>query len=499
MPAILRIVVIATSVVAVMLQAQNGGNVLTIPKEASATAQPEQSLLPGQQFRFQLNFTPAPNGYHGGSVGYFFRKVGAKQPPNSPVPGQPPPDPVITGGGVPLEDGVSSYNGKVEVTEWMPPGTWELGEVFVGNDVPIPVPLKDKITFEVLPLPPLHFAVKAPSQVRAGENLKIPVTVDFPAPMNLICRPSLSGSLMRVKSGPYQPPIITPIQLDLGNHTYNLDAHFLPDTPTGEWTGYVSISFGSMGNCHRREVVGESQFAFTLLPAIGLVTPTSVGVVVNPTQVQLLLGAAQRLKVKAEGLAHQLGTGNSANSALLQKDIKDAIEELNKTEAAYKQDEVGAVPPPVSSFFDDIRLDYQEVLKTLSSSVQFSRTGAIFERVNAIGAGASSGLDHAADAVLQTMLHNVAAYEIAAATESLTFNLLVVSDPEDATILYRRRNRQYQQAEHGTDWTIQGISLGKYQIRLEKPGYLPTEGWYDGIKSTTGSIHLKLEPVSSAR
>jgi hypothetical protein len=68
------------------------------------------------------------------------------------------------------------------------------------------------------------------------------------------------------------------------------------------------------------------------------VTPTSVAVTVNPSQIQLLLGEADRLRAKAQHLDGQLSsTDQVGNQALLRTSVQEAVTDVDRTEQTFKQ------------------------------------------------------------------------------------------------------------------------------------------------------------------
>jgi hypothetical protein len=235
---------------------------------------------------------------------------------------------------------------------------------------------------------------------------------------------------------------------------------------------------------------------------MGLVTPTSVAVTANPSQIQLLLAEADRLKAKAEHLKQQLSLDNvGTNQILLSSSVRQAITDLDKTEETYKQkglDQSSA--RAVNTFFDDIRLNYGEALKALANdSARAAQAGARLERVGLVSGGPSPRLSHASQAVLASILHNSKAYSVVASSGFITFNLEVDSDPQGASVSYRQRGGEYHSLDHETDWRIENLPRAVYLIRLQKSGYEDKEVTFDAMDSTSPNIHVRLERKRGAR
>jgi len=249
-------------------------------------------------------------------------------------------------------------------------------------------------------------------------------------------------------------------------------------------------------------VEGNTGFSFTVERAQGLVRPTAVAVTINPSQIQLLLGEADRLKAKAQHLNEQLTSGNpAAKHALLRNGLQEALADLDKTEATFKQKGVEqSSVRTVNAFFDDIRFDYGEALKVLGNeSAQLRQDGPWLLRVGAPRAGMSAGVTRASAAVLNSILRNAKAYDIVASSGAVTFNLEVYSVPNGAKISYRQRGGEYHSVDHETDWQIENLVRAVWLIRVQKPGYEDKEESFDAVASTRTSIKIVLARKRSAK
>jgi hypothetical protein len=396
----------------------------------------------------------------------------------------------------------------------MSPGTWKLVEVTLGRSVQKPVSVPENITFEIPQISPAAVRVQAPESVRAGERFTVKIIlIKYPDFVGKDCVLRLSGLLNPVtpngQPGPDAYRVgMSSVELSPDQRAYEISGTFISDLPAGPWQGQVSISAAPRGRlmgrfCRSPQVEGDLRFTFDLQPAIGLVTPTSVAVTVNPSQIQLLLGEADRLKAKAQHIRGQLSSENmTANQVLLQNSLQEALADLDKTEEAYKQkgsDQSSA--RPVNIFFDDIRFDYGEALKTLANqSAQGPQAGPRLERVSAALGGPPPRLSPASQAVLASILHNARAYDVLASSGYVTFTLEVTSTPDHATVSYRQRlDPEFKTLDHETDWHIPNLYHATYLIRFQKTGCEEQVITFQGGESSSTSLHADLVCKRRAR
>jgi hypothetical protein len=490
--------------------AQEPGPLLVTPDKASVTAGESQRLTPGQPYIFQLRFNPPPEGLGGGKINYRFQRV---DPPASSgssysIYGQ-----TTTGGETELHDGQAIYTLSLPTTDLMLPGKWKLVEVTLGRNIQKPVLIPENIIFEIPEISSVVLHVQVPKNVKAGQRFTIKIKVDeYPKGLAQGCVPMLAGYLHQARPngqpnpGAFNIPI-NRVELKPDRHSYEMSGSLDPDIPSGPWQGEVSVSaipldFRMHRFCRSPQNKGDVRFTFTVEPAMGLVMPTSVAVTVNPSQIQLLLAEADRLKAKAEHLRQQLNSKNmAANQVLLRNSVQEATTDLDKTENIYKQkglDHLSA--QAVNIFFDDIRLNYGEALKVLANdSARGAQTGPRLERVSAVVGGSSPRLNRASQAVLASILHNARAYNVVASSGLITFNLEVSSDPQGASVFYGQRGEKYHSLYHETDWRIDNLPRAVYLIRFQKQGYVDREVTFDAINNTSSNIHVRLVRKRGAR
>jgi hypothetical protein len=288
---------------------QDTGARLQTPSAASVSAGESQRLLPGQPFIFQLRFDKAPDGYGGGEINCTFQ--------NSQFPNGKRLAPPEVRARTDLHDGQAIYTISIPITDDLIPGIWKLTEVRLGRTVFNQVTIQGDVTFEIPRPAPVVVHIEAPGRVRAGERFVFKVNLDeFPKDLTPGCVLKAHGSLQPASPNPVNYGIaVDALQLKPDQHVYEMSGSFAPDVPSGAWQGTVNIfAQGTPPNnfrfCRTHPVKGNTQFSFIVDPAVGLVTPTTVAVIVNPSQIQLLLGEADRLKAKARHLEEQLTSEN---------------------------------------------------------------------------------------------------------------------------------------------------------------------------------------------
>ena len=271
-----------------------------------------------------------------------------------------------------------------------------------------------------------------------------------------------------------------------------------PDSQTSKSQFPSSLPPGFEGFCRPLVLNGDVLFHFNVEPALGLVTPTSVTVTVNPSQVELLRGEADRLRAKAEHLKQQLDSGNiAANLVLLRSSLQEAMTDLDKTEANYKERGVdSSSTQAVNVFFDEIRLHYDAARNVLdNNSILAPQTRPRLERVSTALGESTPRLNSASKAVVDSISHNAMAYLVAASSGTMVLNLDVFSEPKGATVSYRQRTEtEFRVLDHKTDCQIPNLYRAGYLIRFQKQGYKEQVVSFNGQDSTTTSISVDLAP-----
>ncbi|HVZ84909.1 MAG TPA: hypothetical protein VG893_14630 [Terracidiphilus sp.] len=470
------------------------------------------TLTPGQEFIFQIRLDKAPEGYEGGNILYEFKNIHGTEAPFQRRVWQ-----KQMQGSVRIQNGESIYTSSLKITEQMESGTWELVDMQIGDNTIIPIKLPDNVIFQIPAPTPVTVSAQFPLTARAGEDVSLTATIEqFPTGLLPGCHIALSAGLVKLPSDSNRVQKISQVDMksftvESNQHSYHFSGHIASDMPSGTWIIGVYLSvFGdrprpdtglSRTICHLPELRGETKSSITILPAEHLITPTSAVVVINPSQAELLQGAADRLRAKADQIKKRTAESiNPANQDFLLEIVKDALKDLDQTEIEFKDMNKEPIAPAVNIFFDDLRAAYEYPTKPYPRDhVQF-RNRANRQVPLLISAIASVGdITPEAEAVLISVMHNVSAYELVASTKALTFDLDVYSDPDDASISYRLRTGDFTTVEHNTDWIIQNLPRAVYIIRLKKQGFKEQEVEFDAISSRQTSVHVHLQPLKVSR
>jgi hypothetical protein len=455
------------------------------PGGASATVVGPKIYRAGDNVTVLLRLSPAPDGYRGGEVRCFFQNTSV--PPAS-LGSSMQTDAIAT---VPMQDGVSEYSIRVNITDYMTAGVWKLTSVDVGRASRTRVPVSDKdTTFEVLRDDrPLVVSLEGPAVVRNGTKATFTLKVDrVPSKLNdSLPQPAHCEDMLEVvfrpagsSSGAQEP---FPIRFHPGKLAYDVYFERLPDAqPTGKWEATISAGKYQWHNCpDPLPLTGQKRFTFEVLPTPDLVVPKSVEVTMNPTQVQLLRAEASALKVKVQKLENALNSGYAEGSGkILHDSVDDALARLSETESIYNR-EAGNADPAAHVFFDDIRRKYREVLNTLAAK-DVSPVSA--PRLVLAAETSDKNLSEAGAAVLASLFHNINAYNTVASAERLTFDLKVRSDPQGAKVSYCRKPDPYVPFDDVTNSTIPRLPVAVWFVQFQKDGYGDEERKYDATKET---------------
>lgn len=508
--------------------AQETGSNLQTPNTASVSASEHLLLLPGKTHIFELTFDKPTPDYQGqGSITYCFTRVeGPDSSARYGVVGDP------TGHCLKAEvhDGQADYPLPLTVNGDMPSGKWRLtGITIVGRNSQSPVSILGDVTFEVHNSHAVVVHLEPQGSAKAGQPYTLKITVDgYPKDLPHGCGLTLSGSVHAVtQGGPArtvgEQTTIGQIELKPDLHFYEATFPFDPDLRSSPWQGVISIdkSFrpdplppGSdpglaqsgrfqaqlWQQCPLPPFEGQLHFAFNL-EAAGLAVPTSATVIVNPSQIDLLRAEANNLRVRAEHLRVQLNSGSAAaNQALLLKNIEEAMVDLDRTEAAYEERQDKGAPPSYARvervFFDDIRFNYSEVLKSLrKDSALLRQTGPRLVFVDSVMGGSAPHLTPALGLGVGSILHEADAYYTVVSTKSMTFNLRLISHPDGAAISYKRLgDRSYETYPNATDSKIENLPRAVWYVLLQKTGYADWDGHYDGTKDSEDILDAHLVP-----
>jgi hypothetical protein len=500
-------IVVLSGILTVGAATQETGNQLVVPDKASAKAASSQKLAAYQDFAFQLQFSPAPDGYGGGEILATFKNEGG-----------PPPSERYSNQGresllppvrarAELHDGQAIYTLKLTIRESMSPGKWKLTELSLGRRTQKIIHVPEDVSFFVAGPRPLKVDVQGPPGGEAGHEYTFTVTLDrYPADVSINCKLQLS---LRFRQGGPTGLSLDPQRADIvqGKLSYKFSQQFEPDFPSGPWEVAVEDSAYNSADpdegCWYPQLQGDVLLPFNIEPARNLVTPTSVVVTVNPSQIELFREEADRLRAKERRLREQLASENpSTHQVVLKASLEDALADLDRTKnkfMGFQKELEPAYRRTVDIFFDDIRRTYAKAQDALEKAfAKLPREESELRQVHYALSGLGPGLDPT-DAVLDSIVHNEAAYDVVASSKLLTFTLEVDSRPDHANISYKLRGDDYRSLPHKTDWRIENLARAVYFVRVQKDGYEDQEKSFDAIKDTGTSISFDLKRKSSRR
>jgi hypothetical protein len=477
--------------------AQETASAPAIQNTVSVTASKSQQLRAGDHFSFLLEFNKALEKHTGKLTARFEKEPGG------------PPARIMSPYGeeksysavADIQDGQKIYNMSLPIDTYMSPGRWKLVDVSVGGLSPATIPVSQDISFVIPELSPMVIHLHAPKGVEAGNSYVLTVTLDkYPTDLEENCILRLQP-LVNLTSPRGAPIEFESVKLAPDQLSYKFSHLLKPDFPRSSWKGEIRLT-GALGDsrypCQYPELRGDLQFAFDVEPNKEIVTPTSVVVTVNPSQIQLLVAEADRLRAKAQHLKELISSNNAtANQALLQNNLLGALKDLDKTESSFKQKGAETSSRDVTIFFDDIRRTYAAALKIANSPSLVLQTEP---RLIAAKAEPDTPLNAASEAAVASIERNVSAYDVVVSTKMITFTLSVYSSPDHAAIFYKRDgDDEYQPVEHDTDWKIEKIPRAFYYVRLEKKGCETQEKPFDAMKNADPSIHITLKCKRAAQ
>lgn len=494
-------ILVLSGILAVGTDAQETENALVTPDKVTVKVERSRTLHRGEDFSFQLHFDPAPDGYGRGTIFAVFKHEGS--PPSfDQFPGNPK---IWLEESRPatdeLHDGQTIYTLTLPIREPMPAGKWKLAEVSIGLSTRKIIPLSEEVSFIVAELQPLTVHIEAPPSVEAGNVYEFTVTLDrYPTDISKNCKLHLMVGGSRPDFG------FPPVEILPGRLSYPFAHQFEPDSPGGlyklEAYEFAYLRENMDRGCWMPKLQGNLHAAFNVEPSRKLVTPTSVAVTVNPSQIELLRGEADRLRAKERHLREQLASqDSSAQKIVLQSTLREALAELEQTKNKFIDLQKGAEPTSgnlAKTFFDDIKRTYNDAWDALAkTSASLSHVPPTLRQVHYAFGERTLRLYSVSDAALESILHNAAAYDVVALSKSLTFTLEVISQPKGATISYKLRGEDYRELGHETDWRIENLARAVYFVRVHKNGYQEKEKLFDAIKETGTSISFELERKSS--
>lgn len=328
-------------------------------------------------------------------------------------------------------------------------------------------------------------SIEGPSFVKAGEKVTFTFNLDrapnYPSNLEVSIQPKSGGGYgMSLEIGP-------------GKTKYTLDFTMPRATPGGTWS--VTVSFFS--GAETLPLHGKP-FAFEVIPDSSLIFPTSVSVGIAESQVQILRREALQLQAAIQNLKGLIleSKNDPSLSDLLIKSLLNGQEALRRTENDFAQ----AVPSGSNDisakiFFGDLNAQYDGALSELRAQPKRRATDAASFVPAALGSTVppSPLYPAVAQGTLRALEHNELAYVVAADADSLTFDLVVESDPSDSEVSYRRHGEDFVKAPDLTRTTIKSLTFAVWEIRVEHKGLKPQTKEHDAVIERNHLLHFDLK------
>ncbi len=279
-----------------------------------------------------------------------------------------------------------------------------------------------------------------------------------------------------------------------------------------ECQGRIQIPFAAPGGTWTLSATGvsdgisirpskSSQRTFQVIANQGLVLPNIVGIVVNPSQQQLLKLEARHLQHRIEDLkaaivAYQQANQQGRITQVLRTNVEEAVKALDQTETGFESRATAKGQSILAkTFFSDLRLDYGTVAMDLDHhSASRNEQGQLLYVAFPAKSKSDDSYPVLAQAVLRAFEGNELAYNIVADSGSLTFDLKVTSNPSGAVVSYHRRGDPPHQCPDPTTMVIPSLPFAIWYVRVEKPGYKAQEREHDAIRSTDHVVNVELTP-----
>jgi hypothetical protein len=275
--------------------------------------------------------------------------------------------------------------------------------------------------------------------------------------------------------------------------------------PPGQWHLHIISFFTGI----EQRPLKSTDVVFEVTSERALTFPSSAEITVNLSQVQLLKTAAIQLQSLVQNLKASLARSQQEGTANVQDTIRNAIDSALKsikdTELKFRQLAKISTEPHLETeriFFDDLRISYDEVLRSLARNTFPSGPGNTHIRaVSTIEADNRPGLSDnlLIQAALRPFEQNEAAYEVVADTQSLTFDLSVNSAPAGAAICYHRRGDSCRPNPDPTNTVIRSLVYAIWMVQFRKPGYEPEEREHDPFREPSHVVIVYLRLMGKLR
>lgn len=326
--------------------------------------------------------------------------------------------------------------------------------------------------------------VQGPAIVKAGEDATFTVTLDQPPNFD-------SGRIYAEFQADGKPVGAAVRGVDRSTRAYTLSVLVPIDSPAATWV-LQKLVFAA-GNNIQQPLKIRRTISFQVLPTSDLRYPTSAEVTINLSQAQLLRAEASKLQRQVQDLKALLSSPiRGGITGILGRNVQDALEALNSTEASFRKLATSGTPDVEEArvFFGDLRLSYEDAASTVRQSTTLPSGELLRVSQSAVVRG---DYPPAAYAVLRSFEQNELAYKLVADTQSLVFNLDVQSVPAGATVCYHRKNDPCHPHPNQTNSTIPSLPYAIWIVHFEKPDYKAEDREHDPFREPNHLVIVELK------
>ena len=388
---------------------------------------------------------------------------------------------------LPLQDDKAEYDANLPIDTYMLLGKWTLSTVTLGSFEQKPINFNSPISFTVVPYPlKVRIEIDAPDAVKAGSSINFRATI-YDVPNLPQCNYSLSARVTRNNGLPDWWSIGSRIPLKPGTQTIDQQTTraFFTDTPKSQWILELSAAHVGGDTCPVPRLTTVSK-PIAVLPNPDVVTPVSVALTVNPSQIEVLQAAYRESKKELfELLKLERGKGQTLSDETVSRRASAALQQLRDTQTAIDKaaGDPSSFKPASKDFFDDLRTEYPSIVPT--NRAGDLRTGAHLVRVSQQSSNTGFGV------LVNGLKRTIAAYSSVANSGYMTFDVPVSSIPSGGIISYKRRgDPEYRFISNETNFTL-NLVRAVWFVRVQKDG-CQDEKRVDGVDEKNPALKLTL-------
>jgi len=233
------------------------------------------------------------------------------------------------------------------------------------------------------------------------------------------------------------------------------------------------------------------------------VVAEDIEVTLVPSQTQLLRSEGIKLQRRISNLKaavvklEESKAGADSLANLLRSRVRDEVVALEGTQRDFDKLITEKQKPVSTVFFGDLHSSYERALVQIDDFSHRAGLAVLAFRLVSqdVQQDARPEYPLLAQATFRAFEQNELAYNTVADAQTLTFNLDVSSIPTGATVSYRRRGDQFQQASRPTDSTIKALPFAIWTIRFEKDGFRTVDREHDPFREPNHVVTVQLPKV----